>query len=152
MNVNGTSSKDLFRALKGGMNNFGVVTRFDLRTFPQGEILAGAIANPIAERDAVFQAFANIAGAANYDPFASLVTGLAYNSTVKGSWSISTTAAYTKPELNPPVFDELLTIPNTANTLQLRNLSTYSNESNTPPLYVTLILLVCACLYNLSKN
>lgn len=117
------------------MNNFGIVTRFDLTPFPQGQILAGSIANPISERDAVFKAFSDIAGAKEYDPYASLVTGLTFNSSaVKRSWGIATTAAYTKPVLNPPVYEPLMKIPSTANTLQLRNLSTYASESNTPPL------------------
>jgi hypothetical protein len=87
------------------MNNFGIVTRFDLMPFPQGEILAGVIANPISDRDALFKAFSDIAGAEEYDSYASLVTGLNYNSSVKGSWSIGTTAVYTKPELNPTVYE-----------------------------------------------
>ena len=33
--------EDLYYALRGGGNNFGVVTRFDLVTFPQGEMWAG---------------------------------------------------------------------------------------------------------------
>jgi hypothetical protein len=132
--VNATSLPDLFRALKGGMNNFGIVTRFDLTPFPQGEILAGDIANPISDRDAVFKAFSDIAGAEEYDPYASLVTGLNYNSSVKGSWSIGTTAVYTKPESSPAIYDELVAIPSTENTLHLTNLSTLANEANTPPL------------------
>ena len=141
VNANATSSPDLFRALKGGWNNFGIVTRFDLKPFAQGEILAGAITSSISDRDAVFKAFSDIADAKEYDPYASLVTGLGYNSSVKGSWSIATTAAYTKPELHPPVFDSLLAIPGTKNTLALTNLSTLSNEPNTPPLYVAVIFL-----------
>lgn len=117
------------------MNNFGIVTRFDLTAFSQGQILAGSIANPISERDAVFKTFSDIAGAKEYDPYASLVTGLSFNSSsVKGSWSLATTAAYTKQVLNPPVYEELMKIPSTVNTMKLRNLSTYANESNTPPL------------------
>lgn len=48
------------------MNNFGIVTRFDLTPFPHREILAGVIANPISDRDAVFKAFSGIAGADEY--------------------------------------------------------------------------------------
>jgi hypothetical protein len=134
VNANASSLPDLFRALKGGMNNFGIVTRFDLTPFAQGELLAGSIANSISNRDAVFRAFADIAGAKEYDPYASLVTALTYNSSINGSWGISTTLAYTKPEANPPVFDELFAIPSTQNTLHLTNLSTLANEGNTPPL------------------
>ncbi|KAL8919908.1 MAG: hypothetical protein Q9172_004756, partial [Xanthocarpia lactea] len=35
-NINQTSNPDLYFALRGGGNNFGIVTRFDLQTFPQG--------------------------------------------------------------------------------------------------------------------
>lgn len=134
-NASANSHPDLFRALKGGMNNFGIVTRFDLNTFPQGQILAGSIASPISERDAIFKAFSDVADAKQYDPYASLVTGLSFNSSgTKGTWNIATTAAYTKPVLNPPVYSEFLSVPNTTSTVELRNLSTYSNERNTPPL------------------
>lgn len=33
--------KDLFKALKGGSGNFGVVTRFDFATYPLGDIWGG---------------------------------------------------------------------------------------------------------------
>ena len=32
---------DLFMALKDGSNNFGIVTRYDLQTFPQGDFWGG---------------------------------------------------------------------------------------------------------------
>lgn len=41
VNANATSNSDLWRALKGGSNNFGVVTRIDLKTFPQGKFWGG---------------------------------------------------------------------------------------------------------------
>ncbi|KAI0906497.1 FAD-binding domain-containing protein [Ustulina deusta] len=41
--ANATDHPDLWRALRGGGNNFGVVTRFDLRTFKQGALYGGSI-------------------------------------------------------------------------------------------------------------
>jgi hypothetical protein len=41
VNASFKENPDLHKALKGGNNNFGIVTRFDLRAFPQGEIWAG---------------------------------------------------------------------------------------------------------------
>lgn len=38
-----TENADLWRALRGGGNNFGVVTRFDLRTFPQRAFWGGMV-------------------------------------------------------------------------------------------------------------
>jgi FAD/FMN-containing dehydrogenase len=43
VNANEKENADLFRALRGGGNNFGVVTRFDLRTFKQGPFWGGAV-------------------------------------------------------------------------------------------------------------
>ena len=34
VNANIDLHADLFKALKGGLNNFGIVARFDLKTFP----------------------------------------------------------------------------------------------------------------------
>jgi hypothetical protein len=61
------------------MNNFGIVTRFDLTPSLQEEILASTIVNYISDRDAVFKAFSGIAGANECDPYASLVRCVGYN-------------------------------------------------------------------------
>lgn len=132
-NANATSAPDLFRALKGGANNFGVVTRFDLAAFPQGEILQGPISSPFSEREAVFKAFANLAGSLNYDPYASLVTGLTWLPST-GWGNVTTTAAYTKPATSPPAFKEFIAVPNTTSSLKLSKLSAIANET-APPLW-----------------
>ncbi|KAI0892442.1 hypothetical protein F4806DRAFT_479779 [Annulohypoxylon nitens] len=41
--ANAHENADLWRALKGGGNNFGVVTRYELRTFPQKPFWGGAV-------------------------------------------------------------------------------------------------------------
>jgi hypothetical protein len=133
VDANATSHPDLFRTLKGGGNNFGVVTRFDLATFTQGQILGGSIYQQIERKDEVFKAFAHIADEDDYDIYASLVTGVSFNAMGK-VWDISTTAIYTKPVLNPTVFGELLRIPTTTSTLHITNLSTLANEDAPPPL------------------
>ncbi|WPH03700.1 Hypothetical protein R9X50_00658300 [Acrodontium crateriforme] len=131
--ANRRNHPELFRALKGGMNNFGVVTRISLRTIPYSGILAGGLAYEIDQRGRVFQAFANIAGAAEYDNHASIVTGVTFNSTAK-SWALSNTPVYTKPDRKPKVYEELFRIPTQLNTLHITNMSTYANETPTPPL------------------
>ena len=120
--------------MKGGANNFGVVTRFDLAAFPQGQILAGNIAQNISYRNEVFEAFVNISDAPEYDPYASIVMGINFNTTSKAWGNITTTAIYTMPVVNPPVYDELLSIPTTSSTLHLTNLSVLANETAIPSL------------------
>ncbi|KAI3394085.1 hypothetical protein diail_3209 [Diaporthe ilicicola] len=43
VNANAAENSDLWRALRGGGNNLGVVTRYDLRTFKQGPFWGGAV-------------------------------------------------------------------------------------------------------------
>ena len=127
------SNPDLFRALKGGTNNFGLVTRVDLATVPISRILGGGIVYDFSHRKAVFDAFANIAGAKQYDVHASIVAALIFNSTSK-EWAVSTTPIYTLPETNPKVYEELFAIPNITSTVELVHLHKFANETPTPPL------------------
>jgi len=126
---------DLFTALKGGMNNFGVVTQIDFATvpLPKAEILGGSVVYDVRHAADVFRAFATISGAAQYDVHVSIVVGAIFNSTAR-AWTISSTPIYTLPETQPSVYEELFAIPNITSSVMLVNLSTFSNESATPPL------------------
>ncbi|OBT98549.1 hypothetical protein VE01_03636 [Pseudogymnoascus verrucosus] len=133
-NANLTSHPSLFRALKGGANNFGIVTRVDLSTFPQGDIASSLVFNDIAQRGAVLKAFTDIADAAEFDVYASLVTSLVYTSSTKG-WEIINIVAYTAPIAQPAVFKDLLSIPSTTNktSLSITTLAALADESQTAP-------------------
>lgn len=43
VNANAETNSDLWTALKGGGNNFGIVTRFDLGAFEQGQLWGGKV-------------------------------------------------------------------------------------------------------------
>ncbi|OTA92711.1 hypothetical protein M434DRAFT_396272 [Hypoxylon sp. CO27-5] len=43
VNANAHENADLWKALRGGGNNFGVVTRYDMRTFKQGPFWGGSL-------------------------------------------------------------------------------------------------------------
>ncbi|PWY85927.1 FAD-binding domain-containing protein [Aspergillus heteromorphus CBS 117.55] len=49
VHANANHRRDLFLALRGGGNNFGVVTRFDMRTFPQGPLYGGCLYYDLGE-------------------------------------------------------------------------------------------------------
>jgi hypothetical protein len=52
-----TSNPDLWRALKGGANNFGVVTRFTARSFPSADIWSGFLYMSSSQAPNVLSAF-----------------------------------------------------------------------------------------------
>ncbi|KAG8157342.1 hypothetical protein KVR01_012726 [Diaporthe batatas] len=131
VNANATDNADLFRALKGGLNNFGIVARYDFSTIEYDGILGGSVGNDISQRDAVFDAFTNIAAAPDYDVHASVVLGLVY---AAGKWSLSSTPIYTEPVLRPPVYAELFSVPNISDSMAIQRLGTFANETGLPPL------------------
>lgn len=133
INANATSHLDLYRALKGGGNNFGVVTRIDFSTLETVPLFAGHLFNPANHTEDVLRAFANIAAAHDYDVHASIVTSLSFNSTTK-TWSIINVPQYTLPNPNPPVYKELSSIPNITSltSFEIQNISTLSAEPPYP--------------------
>jgi hypothetical protein len=79
INANSTSHPDLTRALRGGSNNFGIVTAFDMRVFPQGKFWGGFVGNNISTRYSWFDAFASFTGDPNYDPYAALINSYVWS-------------------------------------------------------------------------
>lgn len=133
VNSNESSHPDLFRALKGGMNNFGVVTRIDFKTLPLpgGDVLGGLIINPWTERDAVFKAFTKITNDANYDKHVSLLTSGIFDSTAK-SWMLLSAPVYTAPVRTPDVYKELFACKNIKDMVKVQKLSTMVNYPAMP--------------------
>ncbi|KAK1241850.1 hypothetical protein MKX07_007673 [Trichoderma sp. CBMAI-0711] len=133
VNVSLTSNLDLYRALKGGGNNFGIVTRYDLATFSQGNMSVSTLSYDVSRAGAVFDAFTDIAASPNFDPYVSLQTGLLYASAAK-AWTLSSSAYYTKPVLHPEVYRELEAVPSISNSSKITAVAALAAEISTPPL------------------
>ncbi|RYC56975.1 hypothetical protein CHU98_g9232 [Xylaria longipes] len=134
VNANKSQNSDLWRALKGGGNNFGVVTRYDMATFAQGDISVTLTTNDISQRSAVFDAFANIANAPDFDPYTALAVELYFNST-SDLWLIANEAVYTQPVPNPPVYEPLVAVPSISSSNMITSLPVYANSSAIPQTY-----------------
>lgn len=57
--ANVTNNADLWKALKGGSSNFGIVTRFDVQAFEAGNIYGGLVVHPLNTTSQVITAFSN---------------------------------------------------------------------------------------------
>ncbi|KAK7521102.1 uncharacterized protein IWZ02DRAFT_277836 [Phyllosticta citriasiana] len=131
LQVNETSYPDLYWSLRGGGNNFGVVTRFDLSTFPQGLMWGGGQLHKISQRSAIIEAFAQFGAHGEEDPKAGLILSFAW---AGGDYFAKLDMQYADPISSPPVFENFTSIPDPlSNTTMIRTLSNLTvefNESN----------------------
>ncbi|KXJ97312.1 hypothetical protein Micbo1qcDRAFT_181829 [Microdochium bolleyi] len=131
VNANSRDNADLWKALKGGSGNFGIVTSFRLRAYQQGLLWGGQVTLDVATIDKQCAIFESLTGSQDYDPYASWMFSLAYMQDSK-SWIAGHNLVYTRPEANPAVFKPLLDLPQTYNTAAVKNLTTLTLELGYP--------------------
>ncbi|KAL4079682.1 hypothetical protein J3A83DRAFT_4458609 [Scleroderma citrinum] len=119
VNVTESSDPDLFFALKGGYNNFGIVTRFTLKTFSQAQVWGGTIFYPWTVVDQVTIATANFS-ANSTDPKAQVI--VLYNYGAELVPFISAMLFYDGPTPSPGIFDPFLVIPSLSKDISTRSL------------------------------
>lgn len=127
LNANRDENSDLWVALKGGSSNFGIVTRFDIRTFPQGDFYGGVVGTSISTISEQLNGFANLLN--NFDPDAAIIMSISWNQ-VRGSFSIFSNLEYTKAVENPPSLQPFLQAqPQFINTMRISNLADFTVEA-----------------------
>lgn len=125
--ANGVQNTDLFRGLRGGSNNFGIVTRIDLKTFEQGAVWAGTIYSPLSTVDDQIKIFASLATVENYDENASFITGFGYSQSMNMTVVVNN-MVYTKAVENPPYYRGFLDQPSVYNQSSLTNMTALSHQ------------------------
>ncbi|KAJ7057517.1 FAD dependent oxidoreductase [Mycena amicta] len=117
VSVTEAEDSELFFALKGGGNNFGIVTEFTLQTFPQGQVWGGLITYTLAQIPDVNAAVA--AFAANVtDPKAAIIPTYNFLLTQPG---VSHVMFYDGPTPPAGIFDDFLAIPHLTKDVETRS-------------------------------
>ncbi|KAF9474837.1 FAD-binding domain-containing protein [Pholiota conissans] len=112
------SDPSLFFGLKGGENNFGIVTKFKLKTFPQTEVWGGSIDFLGSNLDAINNA--TIAFQAVTDPKAAIIAS--YGSTpALPEPLVNVLMFYDAPNPPPGIFDAFLAIPSLDSNIGTRS-------------------------------
>ncbi|KAL7791990.1 hypothetical protein V8C37DRAFT_381238 [Trichoderma ceciliae] len=126
VNANEQENPDLHIALRGGTNNFGVVTRLDFVAFEQGQLWGGSVFHSLETIDENLKAFDDFTSAKDYDEYASLITSFGF-AAGRGA-AIVNSLEYTKPVEKPPVFEPFLKIPSVMSTMRLAGMADISKE------------------------
>lgn len=129
VNASPNENKDLFWALRGGGgSNFGIVTRFDLDAFPQGDIWSNTVIYPGAMNTTLIPLFTNLTiNGLPADPQAHTYFIITYYPELGGYVAAASLYHATPPTANttPPVFAPLKSAPGIlSDTVTVENVST----------------------------
>lgn len=116
VNATATTNPDLFWALKGGYNNFGIVTKFVLKTYPQTSVWGGRRVIADANSEAVINATVKFVNTVTDPKAAILVTWLWVNNVTYAVPALF----YNAPNKPAGIFDDFLSIPAVQETLGTR--------------------------------
>ncbi|GAM83052.1 hypothetical protein ANO11243_010380 [Dothideomycetidae sp. 11243] len=130
-----TQNQDLFYALRGGGNNFGIVTKFNLAVFslPGGAIWGGTRIYQEQHMPATINAFTQMANNIEKDPSAgSWLTFVNY-----GGFKVSAAELWHVGQngSNATIFSNYSAIPSISDDTQNRNLSGYTEKVEAPDPY-----------------
>ncbi|KAH7068016.1 hypothetical protein BKA63DRAFT_104049 [Paraphoma chrysanthemicola] len=125
-----TSFSDLYWALRGGGNNFGIVTKFNLETFPHGPQMFGGQRRFFnTSFSAAIDAFVNLGVNAAKDPKAAQFIAITLNA-ASGTKVAIAELEYADPVLDARVFAEYKAIPAFSDTTQLNTLAYFTQQLN----------------------
>src|ERR1700748_417860 len=104
LNVTASTDSDQFWALRGGGNNFGIVTRFAYRILYQGLMWGGQRYALPSERAAGIKAYVNFGFNSSLDPKAALIYVFGY---AEGMFLNAVSLEYADPvPTTPGIFSE----------------------------------------------
>lgn len=126
-NVNQASYPDVFRALRGGGNNFGIVTRFDLATFPHGKMWGGMSQSLDSSKDALLSALVSLNERQAEDPDCAAIVSYLYYSSMK-LWLMNLNLENRAPVANPAALKNFTDAPTISSSLRTTTLANLTDE------------------------
>lgn len=128
-----TSNSDLFRALKGGGSNFGIVTKLVMQTIPIGNIWISNSVYDSSAQESIIKAFHDFVADPGYDPKANLLMN--YHYTAEGGLQFANQYTYAAPVVKPAAYNVFYPIQGQiGNESAVTNIADYSisQDSGSP--------------------
>ncbi|KAL4887813.1 hypothetical protein BDV59DRAFT_189845 [Aspergillus ambiguus] len=117
-----TQNSDLYWALRGGGNNFGIVTKFNYYTIPSSTLFGGTRVYTEDQIPSVLNAFVNVINNASEDGNAQQY--VAFLNT-QGMNLASAELTYVEDNTEPAIFEQYRSIPAVSDTLSTKTLVEY---------------------------
>ncbi|KAL8639151.1 MAG: hypothetical protein Q9226_008908 [Calogaya cf. arnoldii] len=130
-NANANHNPDLFQAMKGGANNFGIVTTFTLKTYAINQIWGGIKSYSLDQLPALFAAMQEYQSKPKKDLYANLMLQAF---TTNASVGAVLNMVYLKPVVNASAFAPFYSIPTTGDTTKTQSLTQMMSGQRVPPL------------------
>ncbi|KAL8867990.1 MAG: hypothetical protein Q9174_005292 [Haloplaca sp. 1 TL-2023] len=131
VHANEGSNPDLWWALKGGGNNFGIVTAFTLSTYPIHQVWGGVKVYTNNQLPELFSAMLQYQSAPDKDPYANVIFQAF---TTNASVGAVLNMVYLKPEMSPAAFNPFYSIPTVNDTTKIQSLTEMISGQMVPPL------------------
>ncbi|KAK2594179.1 hypothetical protein QQS21_008118 [Conoideocrella luteorostrata] len=104
------SQPDLYFALRGGMNNFGIVTEFTMRAVPKGQVYGGSLTYTADKRSAVLEEAYRLTETWKNDTSMAFYYRFVYDPKAN-DFTLTVSKEYAYPIMNPAPFAALDRIP-----------------------------------------
>ncbi|KAK3295294.1 uncharacterized protein B0H64DRAFT_322350 [Chaetomium fimeti] len=132
VNVDKENHPDLFRSLKGGSNNFGIVTEFTMTAIPCDKVWGGMTFMPKEAIPKAIEAVTSFTENVANDPDSNLVAMCTHLPDFKDV-VVATLYANVAGIEKPPAYEKLLALPEIHNTVKMTSVSEMAFEYNVPP-------------------
>ncbi|KAF2647653.1 putative FAD-binding oxidoreductase [Lophiostoma macrostomum CBS 122681] len=129
LNANAAQNPDLWWALKGGSNIFGIVTEVTLKTYPMGQVWGGVRTYSLTQFHNVVKAYYEFQSSPDKSPYANLIVLISpTNSTI----GILVSMVYLKPEQGPKAFAAFDSLNASFDSTGIKNFTDYMAEYVVP--------------------
>ncbi|KAK8048143.1 Bifunctional solanapyrone synthase [Apiospora phragmitis] len=110
VNANDEENADLFKALKGGSGNFGIVTRFDFAAFTAGDLYGGMVTAAWDQKDTIVESFIRLIDINEQNPADSQIVLYMYDPANRTS-TVSSVLVNTDGITNSTSFEPMAEVP-----------------------------------------
>ena len=124
--ANANENKDLWKALKGGLGNFGIVTRFDVQAFKSGPLWGGIRASDKSHTKDIIKALIDFTNNNHKSPETAFIINFTANQSP--DIVVAQVLVDTDNKENPPIFKDIQKVPELFNDIKHRPMSGIAND------------------------